>query len=330
MGTGDQRAYPSFQERRICVLGISTVDAIARNVDDYPPRGGLRTFDSLDLTTGGCAVNCGIALGRMGLACEVITKGGRDGLGELVQSELAAHGVGTRGLVVSDDSHTPFTFVCVHEDGQRSFLHTTGTNGTLCAEEVELDLVLGADLLMVGGAMLMAALDGPPTAELLSRARESGAITVLDTTYVDTAGPDQWRRVLEPVLPHLSWFVPSRPEARAFTGLDQPAAAAEAICAAGCEGAVIKLDREGVYYRCADGTAGTVPALEVESVVDTTGAGDCWCAGFLAGLAQGRALVDALELGNAVAALGIQRAGATDGIPTLEEVDRFRVRNRCG
>ena len=60
------RPPSSLGDKRICVLGICTVDAVAQYIDEYPPRGGLRSFESLKFTSGGNAVNCGIALARLG------------------------------------------------------------------------------------------------------------------------------------------------------------------------------------------------------------------------------------------------------------------------
>lgn len=318
------RLQPAFQRKRICVVGICTVDAVARYIDDYPPPGGLRSFESLTITTGGNAVNCSIALGRMGFAATVITKVGTDASGDLVRSELARYGVDTSAVIRSDDAHTPFSFVCVHRDGQRSFLHTVGTNGTLRLDEIDLDRIGRSELFLVTGTMLLPRLDGAPTATLLRAARAAGAVTVLDTSFVDSAPREQWRSAVEPCLPHLDYFVPSRLEAEAITGHADPARAAGDILRGGCRNAVIKLDADGAYYRSATDGEGTIPAYRVASVVDSTGAGDCWCAGFLAGLAQDQSLLEAVRLGNAVAAHCIQHPGASSGIPSIEEIERFQ------
>ncbi|UCD27784.1 MAG: carbohydrate kinase family protein, partial [Planctomycetota bacterium] len=109
-------------------VGICAVDAISQTIDDYPSPGGLRFFDKLTMTTGGNAVNCSIALAKMGIDCDVIVKVGNDLPGEFVINETKRYGVGNQGIIRSDNSHTPFTFVCVLSSGQRSFFHTRGTN----------------------------------------------------------------------------------------------------------------------------------------------------------------------------------------------------------
>ncbi len=316
--------------KRIVNVGICTVDAIGQYVDQYPQRRGLVFFDRLTLTTGGNAVNCSIALGKLGVGCEAIVKVGRDIFGEFVCEELARHGVGLEGVIRSDDAGTPFTFVCAHRDGERSFIHTPGTNATLRFEDIDLARIERADIVFVTGTMVMARLDGEPTARLLEWARRSGAITMLDTVYADTVPRDTWRRTLEPCLPHLDYFVPSLPEARLLTGQDDPLAMLARFQQAGCRNVVIKLDAEGAV--CGDSAGGRwrVGAYRVENAVDATGAGDTWCAGFLAGLAQDLSFVECVRLGHAVAAHCVQHTGASAGIPPLEDVQAFQGRAAGG
>jgi sugar/nucleoside kinase (ribokinase family) len=308
---------------RIVCIGICTVDAIARTVDEYPSPGGLRLFDDLTITTGGNAVNCSIALAKMGIACDLIVKVGDDVLGQFVLAEALRHNIDTSGVIRdAAGTTTPFTFACVRADGQRSFFHTMGTNATLRLEEIDMRIVGRAKFCFVTGTMIMTALDGPPTAELLRRGRDAGAVTLLDTVYVDAAR--HWREAVEPCLPHLDYFIPSEPEAAAITGQVDPARVAEALQAKGCRNVVIKMGAAGAFWRDAGGKNGRCPAFAVPKVVDTTGAGDCWSAGFLAGLLRGEPLPQAVDLGNATAAFGIQAPGASTGVRPLPEILQFR------
>ncbi len=305
-------------------VGICTVDAIARTLDDYPPRGGLRLFDSLTLTTGGNAVNCSVALAKLGVACDVIVKTGPDTLGDFILAELKQYGIGTAGVVRDEHTHTPFTFVVGHEDGQRSFIHTLGTNGTFEAADVDLSIVERAKFCFVTGTMVMPTLDGEQTAGVLAAARDAGGVTLLDTVYDDTAPQARWQASIHPTLPHLDYFIPSDLEARAITGKKDPFEIARALQDRGCRNVVVKHDAAGAYVRTADGVEERVPAYQVDNVVDTTGAGDCWSAGFLAGLRAGESVCDAALLGNAVAAHNIQAPGASAGIVSLDRVREFQ------
>jgi sugar/nucleoside kinase (ribokinase family) len=306
-------------------VGICCVDAIGQTIDDYPPPGGLRLFDKLTLTTGGNAVNCSIALGKMGIACDAIVKVGSDALGEFVVSELSKYGVNTDGVIHADGIHTPYTFACVLSGGQRSFFHTMGANGTLSYDDVNQAIIRQAKFCFVTGTMVMATFDGEQSARVLADARQAGARTLLDTVYLDSASPEQWHAAIHPCLPVLDYFIPSQPEAKAITGLDEPSDIARAFQDRGCQNVVIKLDEEGAFCRDADGVETRVPAYQVDHVVDTTGAGDSWSAGFLAGLHEGLTLPEAARLGNATAAHCIQAPGASTGIVSLEQIKSFQA-----
>jgi sugar/nucleoside kinase (ribokinase family) len=305
-------------------IGICTVDAIGQYVDEFPPPGGLRTFDNLTLTTGGCAMNCSVSLAKMGLDCRMIVKVGGDILGRFVLDEARRHGIGTEGVISAEDEGTPFTFVCVQRGGQRSFIHTTGTNATLCLDEIDMDLVRSSRFCSVSGAMVMPEFDGEQTAELLRLAREGGAATLLDTVYTDAADQKTWQAKMFPALPHVDYFVPSEPEARAMTGLSAPGEMARALQQQGARHVVIKLGERGAFCLDADGGEQDVAAYRIDDVVDTTGAGDAWVAGFLAGLSDDASMTEAARLGNAVAAHCIQAAGATAGVVGLARIRHFQ------
>lgn len=305
-------------------VGICCVDAIGQTVDDYPPPGGLRLFDKLTLTTGGNAVNCSIALGKMGVECDAVVKIGSDALGEFVISELKKHGVNTDGVIHGQGIHTPYTFVCVMAGGQRSFFHTMGANGTLTYDDINLDIVKRGKFCFVTGTMVMETFDGEQTARLLRDAQSAGVKTLLDTVYLDSAPTELWHANIHPALPALDYFIPSQPEARAITGLDTPSDMARSMQDRGCRNIVIKLDEDGAFCRDAAGSETHVPAYRIDNVVDTTGAGDSWCAGFLAGLQQGMDMPSAAQLGNAVAAHCIQAPGASTGIVSLDQIRSFQ------
>ena len=303
----------------ILIAGIAVVDAIARPVDRFPEPGGLRFFDELTISTGGCAVNSAIALAKLGIKCDVAARVGADMLGDFVSSELHRQNLSTRLLARDAKRTTSFSFAAVGPGGERSFLHTTGANAALCLEDIPLDEVRSRKFLFIAGSMLLDTFDGEQTEQLLREARRSGVVTLLDTVFVETAPAAEWQRRIGPALPHLDYFIPSLAEARALSGLDDPAAAARVFQKAGAKNIAIKLGSRGVFLRDAAGAERAVAAFQVDRVVDSTGAGDCWAAGFLAGLLRGVDFVGAARLGNAVAACGVQAAGATAGVKPLDE-----------
>ena len=305
----------------ILCIGNAAVDLIARTVDHYPPPGGLRSFESLTLAAGGCAVNCAVALARMGLNADLIVKLGDDWLGRFLLDEARRVGVGCEGVRIEPGATTPFTFVAVHSDGERSFLHHPGTNATFAPQDIDRSLLLRARFVVMTGAMTLPQLQGQTAAKVLSEARDAGGVTVMETVYVDEA--DWWREALDPCLPHVDYFAPSLAEAAALTGESQPQPAANVLANRGARNVAIKLGDRGAYVRDTTGHCETVPAFPVENVVDTTGAGNCFVAGLVAALHRGWPLAKAARLGNAVASRCITKPGATAGVLTLDDALRM-------
>jgi sugar/nucleoside kinase (ribokinase family) len=303
----------------IVCLGILVADVVGQPVDVYPERGKLVLVDRMELHSGGCAANTGIALAKLGLPTGVIGKVGSDGFGSFLVEELSRHGLDTRGVRRDPAASTAATMVMVHGDAERSFIHCFGANATFTREDVDLELLRGASLLHVAGALLMPRLDGPPTAQLLAEARAMGLRTSLDTGW-DSRG--RWMQAIEPCLPHLDLMIPSIEEARQLTQREEPAAVARALLDGGVRTVVLKMGEAGCYVRTAD-AAFTVPAYQVDAV-DALGAGDAFAAGFLAGLARGWGLEETARFACAVGAMCVTALGATTGVGSMEDTVAFQ------
>lgn len=305
--------------RPIVCLGILVADVVGRPVRAIPAPGRLALVDEISLHTGGCAVNAATALARLGLPVEVIGKVGDDPLGDFVLHALAQHGIGSRGVLRDADAGTSATMVLVEPDGERRFVHYLGANARLRLADVDLELVRSAAILHVGGALVLPAIDGQPTADLLSLARASGVVTFLDTVWDDTG---RWMELLQPCLPLVDYFVPSLAEAQAMTGLDDPLAAASALIAAGVGTVALKLDMQGCLVMAADGRWFRQPAFQVDAL-DATGAGDAFAAGFMAGVYLGWPLEQTARFANAVGALCVTGVGASGGTASMAETLAF-------
>jgi sugar/nucleoside kinase (ribokinase family) len=300
---------------KVAVLGILCADVIARPVSCLPGRGLLVPVEQLELHTGGCATNVGIDLARLGVACSVLGKVGRDGLGDFVLHTLSQEGVDTSGLRRADGAQTAATVVLVGLDGEHSFLHCLGANATFVAGDVDMNLVRSADILVVAGSLLMPMLDGEPTAKVLRTARECGVVTLLDTAW-DASG--RWMKSIEPCLPFCDYFLPSEAEAAMLSGVTEPEAMAASFVAHGARSVVIKLGDKGCLLRTEDGVTEHVVAPAV-SVVDTTGAGDAFVAGFTVGLVHAWDASRCAHLAVTVGAMCVTATGASSGVRPFTE-----------
>ena len=300
---------------KVVVLGIVCADVIAKPVNSMPGRGLLVPVDQLELHTGGCATNVGIDLARLGVVCSVLGKIGCDGFGDFVLHTLEQEGVDTSGLRRADGVQTSATVVLVGPDGERSFLHCLGANATFVSEDVDMELVRSADILVVAGALLMPKLDGEPTAEILRAARECGTVTLLDTAW-DASG--RWMKSIETCLPFCDYFLPSEAEAAMLSGVTAPEAMAASFVAHGARNVIIKLGDKGCLLRTKDGVIEHVAAPAVLAL-DTTGAGDAFVAGFTVGLVHGWNASRCAHVAVTVGAMCVTATGASSGVRSFAE-----------
>ena len=169
--------------------------------------------------------------------------------------------------------------------------------------------------------------DGEETAAFLKKCRELGKTTFLDVCW-DAKG--RWGKVLDCCLPYLDYFMPSIDEARLIAGKDEPDEIAEVFLAKGVRNVVIKLGGEGSYLRLGDWEKGKrFPALKGVAAVDTTGAGDSFCSGFLAAFARGEEPERCMSVANTTGAMCVTAKGATTGIRSYEETIQFLEDKKC-
>jgi sugar/nucleoside kinase (ribokinase family) len=296
----------------VLCAGIVVADAIASPVDVVPPPGLLTLVDSVQLATGGCALSTATALVRLGTPTALCGCVGRDLLGDVMRREAEARGIVIDDLRTSDEL-TSASVVLDASDGERTFLHNPGANGALTATDVDLALERGPRWLHIGGALVLAGLDGEPLAGVLAGARARGIVTSLDPVH-DATG--RWDR-LHASLPHLDVICPNLTEARGITGQESAERCAEWLRERGVSQVAIKLGREGAFALNEE-TAKHVAPFPVETR-DETGAGDAFAGGLIHGLLQGWPLVRAVRLGNAVGALSTRGTGASSTLPDLEE-----------
>jgi len=304
----------------IACLGIMVADAIGRPIDTIPEKARLQLFDQMELHTGGCAINTGIAMAKLGNDVTVIGKVGADGFGDFIVNEIEKSGASAAGVVRAADTSTAFTFIMVSSDGERRFLHTMGANATFDIDDVDMAIVAQSKMLHVAGSYLMSTFDGEQTTEVLRRAKEADVTTSLDTAYNDRT--EDWLGMMKPSLPYLDIFVPSIEEAEQISGCDTAEDMALFFRDNGVKIAGVKMGREGCYVLSDDGEV-RFPIYEVETI-DSSGAGDSWYAGFLTGLLKGWCVERAAKFGNATAAHCVQAIGCTAGVKSFDEILAFQ------
>jgi len=222
---------------------------------------------------------------------------------------MSRYGIDTSRLARKHGVQTSATILPIRPNGERPALHVPGASPSLELVDIDLDAVAGADVLHIGAPDVLADFTRESLHEVLAVAKENDVIVTVDLLYSGEAATFD---LLRPLLPLVDYFMPNEEQLLAITGasdLNEAVGVVRSVCPATV---VVKMGAGGSLI-AGDGPPLRIPALPIE-VVDTTGCGDAYSAGFIVGLARGWELPAAAWFGTAAAALVAQGLGSDAGI----------------
>ncbi|MCP9948780.1 carbohydrate kinase family protein [Actinomadura madurae] len=298
----------------VVTLGAHILDVLARPVQGIPDGQDTVVVDQIRVTAAGAAAGTAVALARLGN--EVISVGaiGDDDLGDLLVTIMRRDGVDVSGLVRRTADQTSASVLPIRPDGGRPSFHVPGANLTLTPGAVGPGLLSAADVVHLGGPDVTFGLNDPAFFDMLAAARESGTVVTMDLL---SNMPDLLTGAAA-FLPYVDHVLPNEEQAAALTGEDDPEKAAAALLGQGPSTVVVTLGADGSLVATAEGVH-RLPVLPVE-VVDTTGCGDAYCAGFITGLTHGRDVLESAHWGTAAAATVAQGLGSDAFLTDLDAV----------
>ena len=304
-------------------LGIHILDILGRPVTRIPPKQDVDLLEEIRLTVAGTAAGTSVDMAKLGLDVLAMGAIGDDAAGNFIVYTMERYGISTAGLVRKSGVQTSATMLPIRPNGERPALHVLGANAALTEDDIDLDAIAAAKHLHFGGVYLMPQLDGEPTARILKHAKDHGVQVTLDLIAIYR--PDLLQ-ILQPALPYVDYFMPGLDEARMISGLEDRLAVIAFFLDLGVKMTVFKMGAEGssIAWRNAAGTIEEirVPAFQA-TVVDSTGCGDAYCAGFITGLLQGWEIVECARLGTAAAGLVISGLGSDAGIVDFDQTVTF-------
>jgi sugar/nucleoside kinase (ribokinase family) len=293
---------------RVVVCGNVVYDILARPVEQIRWE-ATTVVDDVQLQLGGNGGSTSYTLSKLGIPVSFATLVGRDATADLVLGRLRAAGVDL-SLVQRVDAPTSMAISLIRGNGERALLYRLGAASEAFAPFAFPE---GADHFHISAIYRMRDLRSRAP-WLLEQARNAGLRTSLDTQW-DTEG--EWLKILAPSLPFADFTLMNDDEARMLTGYADPASAATFLRERGATNIVIKRGAHGCWVNGVD-----VPGHAV-AAVDTTGAGDCFVGGFIAGLQRGLPTLEAAKVANAVGALSVCRVGATAGVLDWDSTVRW-------
>lgn len=298
-------------------MGVHVADVLARPVEAIPEGQGGQLVEEIRITAAGSAGGTALVLAKLGAEVRSAGAIGTDALGDVLTSLLAAGGVDTSLLVRRDDVQTSASVLPIRANGDRPAFHVVGANATYGPDDAPWDAIAAATHLHLGAPEFMG---GEAAAKILSFAREHGV-----TTSADILAPgEQATQIVDwigPAFEHLDYLLPNDEQVLGLSGEDDLETGARTLLERGIGCVAATRGPRGALVVSPDGTE-AVPAFECP-VIDTTGCGDAFSAGFLRGLALDRPRGDAAVLGCAAAALVAGGLGSDHGVFDLAAADEL-------
>ncbi|HEX2283342.1 MAG TPA: carbohydrate kinase family protein [Mycobacterium sp.] len=299
----------------VITMGAHILDVLVRPVSEIPPGQDTVLVEQMRMTAAGTAAGTALTFAKLGAAVRTAGAIGTDPAGDLLLSLLDRAGIDTGLVVRKPDVPTSMSVLPIRPNGERPSLHLLGANLTYTLDDVDWAAVAATDHLHLGGAELL----GPDTASrILKHAKDNGVSTSVDLIAPGGMGTFD---IIAPALAHTDYLLPNEEQVLGFTGAEDLPEGCRRLLDAGAGLLAITQGADGATVVTREG-AEHIPAFAIE-VVDTTGCGDAFSAGFVYGTLIGREPRDAAVLGNGVAALVAQGLGSDHGDFDLQTADAF-------
>lgn len=297
----------------VVTLGAHVLDVQVHPVESIPEGQGAALVERIRFGPAGTAGGTSVTLAKLGATVRAAGAVGADPIGDLLLTMLAGHGVDISLMVRRDRVQTSASVLPIRPDGSRPAFHVPGANLTYGSEDAPSAEIAQATHLHLGGPELMG---GESAAAILAAARSAGVVTSADLLAPGEPGILDW---IAEALPYLDFLLPNEEQVLGLTGAATIEDGARALIERGAGCVVATREARGALVTTAKEVI-AVPAFAVD-VVDSTGCGDAFSAGFLRGIGLGRPLREAAVLGCAAAALVAQGLGSDHGDFDLAAAD---------
>lgn len=281
---------------------------VCLSIDVFPEADEARKVSRITIQSGGCASNFAVAVSRLSMSCGIIGAVGDDEYGRILTEELTKEGVNIEGLVIKRGQDSGKVFIPITRDGSKLSYTYSGANEQLRIEDVEIDKISKAKIVQVFD---------PPDDVLNSLPKLSSQKFLFAPVGVLSR---KGGRSLSDIIQKSDILFLNEPETRIMTGASSLEQGVEKLFQYGCNLLVITRGAKGSYIYTSPGERIVVPPYTNIQVVDTTGAGDAFIAGFCYSLLEGMAYEEIGAFASIAAALTTTKVGARAALPSLPEV----------
>lgn len=273
---------------------------------------------------GGAESNVAIGVSRLGHRVGWFSRLGKDPLGTMILKKIRGEGVDVSRVVQTVEAPTGLMLREVVSGKTSVYYYRKGSAAsTMRPEHLDEDYIKQAQYLHVTGITPALSETCLETAkEAVRLAKKNGVKVLFDPNLrLKLWTLEAARPVLLELAEQADYFLPGLDELKLLyetESFDEIVAKLSAL-----QGVSIIKGGDNVTYIVENGKVSSVPYFEAKQVVDTVGAGDGFCAGFIVGLLKGQSLSEAVRLGNLIGCMVVQMEGDWEGIPTWEQVEAF-------
>lgn len=298
------------------VFGSFVVDLMARS-PHLPVPGETIKGSRFKMGPGGKGFNQAVAAFQAGAEVTLATKLGKDSFSEIALDTMERLGMEKEWVFQTDSEGTGCALILVGEDSsQNEIVVIPGAGLTITDQEVDSlkDLIQECEFVLM---QLETNLDA--VERVAEYAAQSGTKVILNPAPAANLPDGLWKLI--------DVITPNEVEAEYYTGIpvcseEAAAKAADWFHSRGIGNVVITMSDKGAYVSSSCGIRELIPAFSVDAV-DSTGAGDAFCGGLLAALAEGKGWKEAVLFANATAALSVQKIGTSLSMPERKEIEAF-------
>lgn len=316
---------PQQQPKVVC-FGELLIDMISTTIGD------LTETENFLKKFGGAPANTAVGLAKLGASVSFIGKVGNDPFGHFLKKELEKQNVDTSHLVISNDKRTTLAFVSQTKTGGRDFYFFRGAHETVSEKEVSLPK--NTAIFHFGSLTQTNPTTQKATQKLIGEARKNHALISYDPNIRKNLWDDLSlaETIIRETAKKVDIFKISEEETQFLTKTKDPKKAAETLFTKNLQALFITLGPKGSYYKTKR-YEGFIPTMRVQ-VIDTTGAGDAFNAGYINGIYKAGKSVSQmtkpelekiLEAANVIAALSTTKKGAITAFPSKEDLKRYLI-----
>lgn len=297
---------------------------VAFEAQDYGPLSENAIYKKW---IGGAEDNFIIGLARLGFGCGWFSRLGQDEFGKEILRTIKGEGVDVSRVVFDPNSPTGVFFVERQSDGEfRCYYYRQFSAASrLSKKDIDPYYIKSAKIIYITGITpAISETAREATEEMLRLALENGQMIVFDPNLrLKLWSIGRAREVLVPLMQKSTYVLPGEQELTQLMDCEGLEIAIETAHGLGIDNIIVKTGSNGSVIALTGENLVDVPAFTLNNPISSIGAGDCFAAGFVAGLLKDQSLEECARWGNAMAAFCLMGWGPYQTLPNYDELQSF-------